>query len=903
MEAPEREEPDFFSRRDWLLLHFFVSAAGLLQLLWIFSVRAHGRLLPPGQGFNDWVYYYYYPRRPQELVYYACSLSVLGAYAALVYWLAFKRPAFGVKAHARLREAGSKRIYLGLLFAVNAALAAAVNTWVPLSPSLWLGAATAAWAAVTAYPFWEAVSGEVALLDARSGLGAGLFLLACLQFFSIFQPYLSKRLLMLNEFMDIPEKTLLDGRPVDNTAYINEHGLQGLRLYDLRKDAGGDPEPAPGTSIPLPMTPMLSTFIESNALSYSYDRSRGLLVLNRAMELAEYGELLALFPDASSRAAVSRLYFSSRERSTALARRDYSEEERQFLRKNRLELHWKILNRWVIHHCNFVLGPINEYALGKPISKINMQYGLFNVLLMKFLLDRTGGLSYANYFRVWFSFWPLYYAFFLLGIYLIFRDLRYVSVCALLTFAFVNLLGYQILFLGPGLNPIRHFFDIAVLLCLYLQLERRGRIWLVLALLLALAAIVNNREFGLFIFGAWLAAWLAAFVKGDAPASRIDAVLVLAAAAAAAALAVGGRLGGDTMAHYYLEGFASFELEPAQIFAILAAFIAGYWIFLACFDRVRGAFKYAALLWFLYVQCVFFYYIWGATPNHLLNIASIAALAAVFLLRLAASGGLLRLREGAVLQAGLLGSLAFYAASTSWYYSTRHRYLKVFDDHQVYRWDLPTARFSSTMDPEPFEAAVRLIKKYAAAGPAVHIVSKYDNFLPILAGKYSAMPFFDVPWFLLTPKENAACVDRIERDRPEYLFVDSDIDRSLNGEVLFDYAALGKTPSEDGRLDPEDDNPEEAAVEEEEDPPVRAGQGGEPSPRPGQARASGLSPAGKPVPAYRQLRLGADYEESLLRVSRLRLLREVFDAVRGHYAPVEKGPLITVYRRLTEREQ
>jgi len=95
------------------------------------------------------------------------------------------------------------------------------------------------------------------------------------------------------------------------------------------------------------------------------------------------------------------------------------------------------------------------------------------------------------------------------------------------------------------------------------------------------------------------------------------------------------------------------------------------------------------------------------------------------------------------------------------------------------------------------------------------------------------MAFFDLQWFLLSPKEVALSVERIKNNKPQYLFVDTDIERDFNGEILL----------------------------------------------------SGLQSIGFPG------------EESLQRVQRLHLLQQVFQAVKKEYVPVKEGILLTVYKR------
>jgi hypothetical protein len=143
------------------------------------------------------------------------------------------------------------------------------------------------------------------------------------------------------------------------------------------------------------------------------------------------------------------------------------------------------------------------------------------------------------------------------------------------------------------------------------------------------------------------------------------------------------------------------------------------------------------------------------------------------------------------------------------------------------------------MDPAYFVDSISLIQTYAPSDNAIYLISKYDNFLPFLAKKYSAMPFFDLQWFLLTAKEVNLCIERIETQKPPYLFVDTDIERDLNGEIV----------TADLRF--------------------ISGPGG----------------------------------ESLMRVQRLNLLKDIFRAVKKDYEPVKHGMLLTVYKRKVMEEE
>lgn len=153
--------------------------------------------------------------------------------------------------------------------------------------------------------------------------------------------------------------------------------------------------------------------------------------------------------------------------------------------------------------------------------------------------------------------------------------------------------------------------------------------------------------------------------------------------------------------------------------------------------------------------------------------------------------------------------------------------------HENYVWNLDRAHFVSSMNPLFFENSANLIQKFSTE-PAIHIVSKYDNILPFLAKKYSAMPFSELAKFLSTPRELALSIEKIRQDRPLYLFVDTDIERDYTMDVL------------DPRIPPHLNNLQWFSVK---------------------------------------------------RVKWQELLQKVFMAVKDDYEPVEQGMLISVYRR------
>ena len=95
------------------------------------------------------------------------------------------------------------------------------------------------------------------------------------------------------------------------------------------------------------------------------------------------------------------------------------------------------------------------------------------------------------------------------------------------------------------------------------------------------------------------------------------------------------------------------------------------------------------------------------------------------------------------------------------------------------------------MDPQLFVNAVSLIQQYAPEH-SIYIISRYDDLLPALAGKYTAMPYNELLTNLLTSNDVTHVADVMKQKKPHYIFVDTDIARSFNNEIYHPDDVLAK---------------------------------------------------------------------------------------------------------------
>ncbi len=887
----------------FLLSYWFVCSVGLIGILYGLSrylqsslfVRSHSA------SYNAWALNFLNPGKPKELIFEVGVWIGLLLYYLCLVLLILK--AGGLSSRREERDANKRLLVAcgvlliginGLIFGWFRGRSNAVISITSLAlVVLWSVVATAPfffvlakkwhsfekinqWAhscGLTFVNVWENFN-QWAHSRGVFVIVAGLLSLMCLHFVFIFSPFIWGDLKIINEYLDIPEYTYLQGNLVSNTEYINGHQLTGLTKYDPMRDMGRTPVPRSEMYVQVPKTNLLESFIngsnqyevlsdgsqwgmrkdllagdlypkqdareealkalpadQDRATAYYYDDELHALVVNRGMTFDEYRELVFLYSKDEYGDKIAQLRQTSGMEHRRLMTRSYTSQEKEFLTKNQFEMHNQIFNRWVIHHHNFVLGAINEYAKGKPLKDINAQYGPLNVVVMATLLQWAGGISYANYFPIWYSFWLIYFALFVGCSLLIFRDFFYVTLACVLAFGYIIMINFQILHLGPGLNPLRHFFDVPVLaaFCMFLRKGRMG--FLLVALLCAFVGVLNNVQFGLALAVA-LGATLVIMAMIDRELLNLRMIAVCGGAAAFLMIAMVFLISApgsskNSMLAYYLEGFVSPPIPVNRLVLTMIAVSAGY-LSLVYFERTARDLKYIVLFLLFYSQGLFLYYTWGGTPPHILNIAPILVLCVIGFLKILLEGwGGGKFQKPIIVSLIVIALCVVYIPGSLAYYSTKQTFDKVFVDHKTYQWNLKTANFISTMDPQPFLDSVSLINEFSGPDPAIHILSKYDNFIPFLAEKYSAMPFSDVPWFLVTTKEVNLCIEQIMVSKPTYLFVDTDIERSLNGDIM----------------------------------------------------------------------IGDHASESRMRVQRLNLLKTIYSAIRDDYEPVKKGILLTAYKK------
>lgn len=605
------------------------------------------------------------------------------------------------------------------------------------------------------------------------------------QFTIIFVPLISKPMTIENNYINISEKTILKtGAVVDNLDYINEHIIAGFDLNDPRKNGNDDKFNDIYASVTLESCKIvlqtLKALSKENEYHFFCNEKTKIFFAKRSFSLAEKSILDGLTLPFEDKKNLDALFISSANLQKKLSLRLYSKDEQDFISRNAAELLSQAKAGWFFYHHGYSFGPMNALSLGASAYKQTMVYGWLNTVTQSKVLDFLGMPNYQGYFKIYFTEYIAYFAVFLLGIWAIFRRLGTVVFAAILVISALFFLGIELIRLAPGFNPVRHIFDVPVFYLLYRYLAQDRKIYLVLACALALFALLWSKDFGLYLT---LSVGGALIFKGmkQRPFNLLPLLLGSVTAIAGILLYFYPMPGVNPTAIYMFLGSGSPIAPSGLIFGLLILVS----LLLAATMAIKQNEAYTILtvgLALYFVQSLT-YYIWYPALHHILGVAPVFILWLVALFH----GWVSQVQgEASVKRQSLmlfLLMLFVYFPGSALFYLKQSAYNQIFKNHQLYHWTFEKASFITTMDPTLFEEAANLIKQHSKNDKGIFIISKYDHILPILAGKYSAMPYNELPTNLVSPNEVDVASDAILKNKVPFLFVDSDIDRDLSGEI------------------------------------------------------------------------------------------------------------------------
>jgi len=427
---------------------------------------------------------------------------------------------------------------------------------------------------------------------------------------------------------------------------------------------------------------------------------------------------------------------------------------------------------WFFFHHGYNFGPMNALSLGASPEKQTMVYGWLSTVTQGKVLETLGMTSYQGYFKAFFSIYIIYYTLFGLGIWLIYKDFGTAAFAGVLAVSAVLVLGVELIKLAPGFNPVRHLFDVPTFYLLYRYLHDKQKKYLFAAITLSLFSILWNKDFGLFLTVSAGCALVFYGMQGK-PVQRLPIVVGIMAILIGFLIFLYPMPGSNPTAIYMLLGVGSPAISSKQIFNMLL--LIGVMLLASVWIKQNRAYKTLTIGVALYFVQSLTYYIWYPEWHHLWGVAPIFILWIVALYH----GWISQCQDSKKasirqVQVIVLMLLLIYIPSVVHFSKDQKSYWHQFENHQLYQWTFERGTFESTMDPSLFEEAVGLITQHSSENE-IYIISKYDHVLPILAGRYSAMPYNELLTNLVSPREASFAAKAIIDANPRFIFVDSDI--------------------------------------------------------------------------------------------------------------------------------
>ncbi|MDR3490939.1 MAG: hypothetical protein P4M12_02710 [Gammaproteobacteria bacterium] len=637
---------------------------------------------------------------------------------------------------------------------------------------------TLAWLIILCVPFYKifnVIAEKIYLHLPAKLISYVLIVIALALFVFAISPYLKgSQLQVSNDFLWVPESTLINGKYVDNNSYIMANGIGGLFSNHSVK-----------SSSDLNLAEYNTVKVNAPGAEIASN-----LFFNKKLNL------LFIKPEAIAKGANVSLCFLVDAQAcrdiqtfTPKLQPSYTPDVLQFIQKNSYELSNEVIAGHYFHHHFAMMGPLNEVLLGKPSTNIIYLYGLGNTLVVMNLLHHfTSGYSFENYIMVLYSFYPLYYLFLVLTCAVIFRNVRYVSFVSVFSISLIFLMGFELVRLAPGYNPLRHLLDLPLILLLYgyLQSKKEDFLYLISACLITLFAIIANVEFGLMMLGALIATVALHVLLSTKKYANLLVVAITILVSGLVLHVIGEHTGKGMMGLYSILGVSVSPMFKPTILILLALVASGYiGLFLIAYKKgLKQPALYILMFLFFYTQCLLLYYVWYTELGHLAATSPIWLMCFfLFYKEILSCIDKDKIVESYSMIVLYAASIILLSFSSYRYFHQQHLYQSIFRDHKVYQWDFDKAHFQSSMNPSVFHEAANLINQFNPSN-TIYIISKYDDILPLLANKYSAMPYLELATSLVTSNEIKNSADAILLGKPKYIFVDSDINDTHVGDII-----------------------------------------------------------------------------------------------------------------------
>lgn len=587
----------------------------------------------------------------------------------------------------------------------------------------------------------------------------------------VYFPLATNSLSFVNEYLNIPSKLSKQIAGTTNSIdAINSFPQSSMHITTMTHPT--DAIVRPTLSVLGKNQKDAETFALNNNNLYYYDFFLNTLV---AMAPIPNSDVLQLQKATGASLEVIRKFVKSTEEREKLKSLTLQKDDKTNLEALRFNLHWQILSRWYFHHHNFVWGPILKLSTGMNLKSIFFQYGITGGAVQygfaKYLL---GGFNIPNYFLQWSILYGIYFILFHIGVYFITKSKQLTIISSVFFVAFLLSQQYEYIFLGPGLNPIRHFLDIPAFVFAYRFFTTRSKSSFLGFISLILLNFILNPEFGMFCSGALLFSvviymWVNKIF--DKYLLGVGAVTIVLHAFLWFFL----KTGQEAAVGLYLGGFFSPVYSTRILFVSLLA-LSGFTTLLIVRTsplrtmRAEGFILLAALL---YCSVIFLYPLFGMTWNHIVNISPIIVFTAIIAINYLLHHYTELTKPLVIIL--MTFSVLFFTNSAKYFFKTKATYQDELANYTNEKWQLKGNPLLTQIPEKPIADSIHLIEKYAKANSPLTMISRFDNLLPLLGQKSVALPGNELMTFLFSDAEYKKVISAFDKQKPKILFTDRDI--------------------------------------------------------------------------------------------------------------------------------
>jgi hypothetical protein len=557
--------------------------------------------------YTDWTKPWVYQPKPGELMWFTLSFAFL--------YLCFFGWAFVYRKLLSADEPGAEGAYL-LLLLINSACLAVIGIIANRGEVSGAGVAVSAVSlAVMALTIGMQLSGRtrwsvsLSYVAVSSKLLTGAFVLGVLLLSSdLLGMVFGSDLVLKNEFVEVSETTLIDGRAFDN--------------HDFFK-----------TRLGYPRFASVDDFLAAEYSDVAYDRR-----------------------------------FQSA-RATHLAGQDAT--TRKFIDLNAEEFRWQLLNRSFDLHNNQTMNPLNAWMLGVPLRETHNLYGLVIPTLSR-LYFAIVDFSYDNWLRLAFFLEWFYFLSIPIGIYLYTRsrELAFAVFLTLAGTALYGIYqGYFYLVNAQiPMNPIRHGLDFLAIIALGRCVARRDTLSIALLGATCILAILLGDHFGLATTAASAMTLFVLFLSERSVKGLLTLALMTCLALASFKYS---NLNDNPAVAYFVDGYFSWPARGA-INSLVVFYCAIYLGLFYLYGKGMATRSwYLVLFLTLYSNILTFHYVWHGQKADFVALTVLSVLAPCLLKLALDSFGLERYGATALLAISLAAFpenyFAFRASKTEYY--------------------------------------------------------------------------------------------------------------------------------------------------------------------------------------------------------------------------------------------